>query len=158
MNIRKALASDAQAVFDLRNSSIRCLCRGFYPDDLLSRWTAGGGPSPEFVGFVSQLIYVVECFDSIIGCGAVDPIDGKIDAVFVHPDHVGNGVGRKVMELLEKVATDSGSTETLYLEATLNAAPFYRKLGFSGDSPSLYVSPRGFSLECIRMSKTLGDH
>ena len=158
MNIRKALAADAQAIFDLRNRSIRCLCKGFYPDDLLLRWTEGVVPSRRFVEFVSQLIYVAESSDRIVGCGAVSLIDGKIDAVFVDPDHAGNGIGRKVMQFLEEVAIESGSTATLHLEASLNAMPFYTKLGFAVDSPSLYISPRGFSLECIKMSKTLDDH
>lgn len=155
MNIRKALASDAQAIFDLRNRSIRRLCKGFYQDDLLFRWTEGVVPSSEFVEFVSQLMYVAESSGRVIGCGAVSLLDGKVDAVFVDPDHAGNGIGRKVMQLLEEIAVEGGSTETLHLEATLNATPFYAKLGFSVDSASLYISPRGFSLECIKMSKSL---
>jgi len=139
MKIRKALASDAQAVFDLRNRSIRRLCRGFYSDDLLVRWTDGVTASPEFIEFVSQLMYVAETFDGIVGCGAVSLIDGKIDAVFVDPDHAGNGIGRKMMQRLEEIGIESGAAETLYLEATLNAAPFYRKLGYSYESPSLYI-------------------
>lgn len=156
MNLRKALASDAQAIFDLRNCSIRSLCKGFYSDDLLSRWTEGVGPSPEFMEFVSQSIYVIESQSTIIGCGALSLIDGKIDAVFVDPDHVGNGIGRHVVQFLEKIAKENGST-MLQLEATLNAASFYRRLGFTGDVVSLYQSPRGFSLECIKMSKALFD-
>ncbi|MFZ6686770.1 GNAT family N-acetyltransferase, partial [Undibacterium sp. SXout11W] len=106
----------------------------------------------------SQLIYVAESSDRIVGFGAVSLIDGKIDAVFVDPDHAGSGIGRTVMQFLEEVAIESGSTATLHLEATLNAMPFYTKLGFAVDSPSLFISPRGFSLECIKMSKTLDDH
>lgn len=37
MNLRKALVSDALAIFDRRNRSIRSLCKGFYSDDLLSQ-------------------------------------------------------------------------------------------------------------------------
>ena len=155
MRIRKAIAPDAQAVFDLRNSSIRSLCKGFYPDDLLVQWTDGTEPTAGFTEFVSQLMYVVESGGAIVACGAIDLADGKLDAVFVEPQYKNNGIGRKLMQFLERIAKEDGAKWPLHLDATLNAAPFYRKLGFVGDTPSQYHSPRGFALDCIRMEKAL---
>ncbi|MFT4929561.1 MAG: hypothetical protein ACI8WB_005695 [Phenylobacterium sp.] len=41
------------------------------------------------------------------------------------------------------------------LDATLNAAEFYRSCGFVGDKVSTYNSPRGFEMACIPMLKRL---
>lgn len=158
MQIRKATASDAQAVFDLRSISIRSLCKGFYPDDLLMQWTDGTHPSAGFTEFVSQVVYVVETNGTIVACGAIDKPTSQIDAVFVDPQYKNNGIGRKVMQFLEEIAMEHRVKSPLRLEATLNAAPFYRKLGFYGEALSQYHSPRGFTLDCIKMEKALSGH
>jgi GNAT superfamily N-acetyltransferase len=79
---------------------------------------------------------------------------GRIDAVFVDPECMGQGVGSRVMQHLERLAVSLGIAE-LSLDSTLNAAPFYRALGYVGDQPSAFQSPRGFSLACVPMSKRL---
>ncbi len=155
MQIRKATSSDAQAVFDLRNSAIRRLCQGFYPDELLMKWTDGSQPSAGFTEFVSQIMYVAEVGDTIVGCGDLDLANSKIDAIFVAPEHKQSGIGRRIMQFLEQVAIENGIKGPLQLDATLNAASFYRKLGFTGEGLSQFHSPRGFSLDCIKMEKAL---
>lgn len=155
MQIRKATCSDAQAVFDLRNAAIWRSCKGFYPDELLMKWTDGSQPSAGFTEFVSQLMYVAEASDSVIGCGGINLENGQIDAIFISPAHINRGIGRKIMHFLEELAIANGIQGPLYLEATLNAAPFYRKLGFVGEKLSQFHSPRGFSMDCIKMEKPL---
>lgn len=155
MKIRKATDTDAEAVLRLRNDSIRKLCEGFYSKEVLSRWTDVDEPSPEFIEFVRQLLYVVESEGIIVACGAIDWTTSKIDAVFVAPQHKNKGIGREIVEFLEGVAIQNSAPGPLIVEATLNAAPFYRKLGFIGESISQYHSPRGFSMDCVEMKKTL---
>jgi N-acetylglutamate synthase-like GNAT family acetyltransferase len=157
MQIRKAVSLDAQAVFDLRNTSIRGLCKGFYPDELLVKWTSGTEPSVGFTDFVCKYMYVAEVGGTVVGCGAIDLAKGQIDAVFVTPECAKSGVGRKIMQFLEKVAIENGLNGQLQLDSTLNAASFYRKLGFTGEGLSQYHSPRGFSLDCVKMQKILSD-
>jgi GNAT superfamily N-acetyltransferase len=56
----------------------------------------------------------------------------QIDAIFVRPSHIGQGIGRKMLDFLEHLARSHGLT-SLKLDATLNAAPFYRRCGWIGD-------------------------
>lgn len=90
----------------------------------------------------------------VVGTGMINLESSKVDAIFVHPSHVRAGIGRQLLFYLERLAADAGLAE-LCLDSTLNAAPFYRKCGFIGDSISQYMSPRGISLDCIPMIKTL---
>jgi hypothetical protein len=46
--------------------------------------------------------------------------------------------------------------QEVHLEATINAASFYRKHGFLGEDISIYKSPRGIELECVHMVKAIG--
>ena len=51
--------------------------------------------------------YVISDKDIIVGCGAIGPYCGKEDEsslfnIFVLPEYQGKGVGRKIIETLEK--------------------------------------------------------
>ena len=58
---------------------------------------------------------------------------GRVDALFVAPDRQRRGLGALMMAHLERIARKHRLLE-LNLYATLNAAPFYRRLGFLGET------------------------
>jgi ribosomal protein S18 acetylase RimI-like enzyme len=76
--------------------------------------------------------------------------------MFVLPDYFRRGIGRAMMRHLERIAREHG-LKNLMLDATLNAATFYRSQGFQGDTAGTYHSPRGIALECVPMMKSLAD-
>ena len=59
------------------------------------------------------------------------------------------------MAHLEGFVLSTEVTE-IFLDSTLNAAPFYRKCEFNGEAVSTYLSPRGFTINCVRMTKSIG--
>lgn len=152
--IRKAKISDAQAVFDVRNGAIRNQSVGHYSDEIIGLWTAGKNPSDGFSRFVAELCHVVEINGEIVATGALDLSDGKIDAIFVRPQNLRQGLASAMMAFLEQKALDA-SLDVLHLEATLNAESFYRHVGFMNNGRSQYHSPRGFSMQCVLMSKQI---
>jgi GNAT superfamily N-acetyltransferase len=154
ITLRKATAADASAAWEIRNAAIRHACRGFYDDDLLARWTAGEMPE-EFAAFVAEHFYVAVVNEKVVGTGAVNLGTGQVDAIFVLPDWMGQGIGRQMIAFLVDRARSAGLAE-LKLESTLNAAPFYRRCGFVGDVRGTYQSPRGFSLPCYPMTMKIG--
>lgn len=107
-----------------------------------------------FNDFLRQDFYVAWFGDRIVGSGCIDLGCGKLDFIFVDPDWMGRGVGRQILTHLETLA-EGHELKQLSLDATLNAASFYRELGFVGDKTSIYESPRGISIECIPMTKAL---
>ena len=155
LTIRKAAADDAAAAWTIRNAAIRHACRGFYADDLLERWT-DGEMTGQFVEFVAQQFYVATVNGVVVGTGLINPANGRLDAVFVRPDMMGKGIGKRTVAFCEDVGRSAGLTE-LNLESTLNAAPFYRRCGFVGDVIGVYHSPRGISLDCIPMTKRIAQ-
>jgi GNAT superfamily N-acetyltransferase len=151
--IRKATREDAKAAWDVRNAAIKSHCVGHYSSEALKIWTAGE-LSEEFNDEVERNFYVATMDGLIVGTGMVNLESGKVDAVFVHPSHMGIGIGKKIISHLEKLARSAGLTQ-LNLESTMNAAPFYRTCGYMGDEIAQYESPRGISLNCIPMVKNL---
>ena len=79
--------------------------------------------------------YVVCLSDEIVGCGAIGPYWGKTDesslfTIFVHPDHHGQDIGRKIIETLE---ADEFFLRAKRIEipASITALGFYQKMGYT---------------------------
>ena len=79
--------------------------------------------------------YVVEENETIIGCGAIGPYWDKEDesslfTIFVSPDYQGQGVGRKIIETLEKDEYFLRA-KRVEIPASITATPFYLKMGYT---------------------------
>jgi N-acetylglutamate synthase-like GNAT family acetyltransferase len=158
--IRKASRHDARQIFDIRSRAILAKCRGHYDEQVLAHWIQGD-MSKEFLDEVAVSFYVTELNGDIIGTGQLRAAQdaqnlGLLDAIFVEPKHMGSGAAKAMILHLEQQATLMGIGR-LKLDATLNAAPFYRRCGFIGDELNQYHSPRGLVLACVTMEKTLSS-
>ncbi|AND67603.1 hypothetical protein ATSB10_01490 [Dyella thiooxydans] len=153
IRIRTATLADAPTAFAIRREAILTQCAGYYPEQDLAIWTSGE-MSELFALRVADAFHVAEIDGGVVGTGMIDLASGKIDAIFVRPDWMGRGVGRALMSHLECLAQAAGLT-SIHLDATLNAAPFYRRLGFAGEATSTYRSSLGVTLACIPMTKPL---
>jgi N-acetylglutamate synthase-like GNAT family acetyltransferase len=156
--IRKASRHDAKQIFDLRSRAILAKCSGHYDEQVLAHWTQGD-MSKEFIDDVAVSFYVTELNGEIIGTGQLRAAQdalylGIVDAIFVEPKHMGSGAAKAMLLHIEQQAIAKG-IRRLKLDATLNAAPFYRCCGFIGDELSQYHSPRGLVLACVPMEKSL---
>jgi N-acetylglutamate synthase-like GNAT family acetyltransferase len=153
ITIRKASREDAVQAFDIRRAAILDQCKSHYPGDALKSWTDGEA-SERFQCLVEERLYLAVHEGCVIGTGMIDTQTGAIDAVFVHPDKLRMGAGRMIMNYLEAIAREHG-LQSIKIESTLNAAPFYRACGFEGAELSQYVTTKGLRLDCIPMTKAL---
>lgn len=73
-----------------------------------------------------------------IATGRLDPLyGGKIGRVAVLKKYRGKGVGRKIMQVLEKAARQKGLSE-VNLHAQTSALDFYRKLNYVEEGSLFY--------------------
>ncbi len=152
--VRDAKRDDAIAIWCVRTLAIRSIANQFYSPRDVETW-ANVPMSERFADAFDQLDAVVcEIRDSIVGWGFADFKLARIEAIFVEPSYFGNGVGRKIGEEFECRARSSG-LESLELSSTLNAVPFYSRLGFQALGESLFEHPAGFTLPCVTMAKSL---
>lgn len=75
--------------------------------------------------------YVIRDNESIVGCGAIGPYWGKKDesslfSIFVLPEYQGKGVGRKIIETLEKDEYFLRA-KRVEIPASITACEFYKK-------------------------------
>lgn len=151
--IRRATRQDAQTAFDIRRLAIRAQCIGAYSEEAMLRWTQGS-LSEAFSDLVAAHFYLVCDQGRVVATGMLDVATTEIGAIFVHPDYMGRGIGRLLMAHLEGLAQAAGLTH-ITLDATLNAAAFYRSCGFAGDDQGIYHSPSGLQLACVPMRKAV---
>lgn len=75
----------------------------------------------------SRYFMVALVDDKVVGTGSLD--GDEIKAVFVDPDHQRRGIGRAIMEELERYGKSKGLKE-VRLNATITAFEFYKKLNY----------------------------
>ena len=134
-SIRRFQASDADEVSELIVKTLRTTnikdysveyiendVKMFTPDGVIERagWTH---------------FYVISDEESIVGCGAIGPYWGKEDEsslfnIFVLPEYQGKGVGRKIIETLEKDEYYLRA-KRVEIPASITACEFYKKMGYT---------------------------
>jgi putative acetyltransferase len=72
--------------------------------------------------------YVAKKENELVGVAGFHP-KGEIAGIFIHPDHQREGIGRKLMQKIDKKAEKEG-VEEIEVSASLTAKEFYEKLGF----------------------------
>lgn len=101
--------------------------------------------------------YVVKEDNKILGCGAIGPYwdsltESSIFNVFVDPDSQGKGVGRKIIETLEKDYYFTRATR-IEIPSGIVALPFYKKFGYEHKNGQLNYSNGHFALEKFNTPK-----
>jgi len=95
---------------------------------------------------------VLEQTGRILGTGTL--IGDEIRRVFVEPGLQKHGLGRLIMQRLEEEATAMG-VETVRLDASLPARPFYDSLGYVTIEPVSLPVENGRRFDYFKMHKTL---
>ena len=153
--IRKAERPDAEAAFDIRLQAIQHQCSAVYTNAQVEAWTSV--PLTDNYRSWVEKDYQLACFEGIpVATGLINLQSAELEAVFVLPTFMGQGIGKKMVSYLEHLAMEAGLTE-IHLEATLNAELFYRNCGFEGSAHAVYTSGSGLELACVPMRKRLAQ-
>lgn len=135
MTIRRFETADAQAVSDVIITTIRISNTRDYPPALMEELILHQQPADVLQRASWTHFYVAEEEGKIVGCGAIGPYWGKEDesslfTIFVLPECQGKGVGRKIVETLEK---DEYALRAKRIEipASITGLPFYLKMGYT---------------------------
>lgn len=155
MRVREARPGDEAPIRTVHERSVRQLAAAAYPDEVIEAWTslsedddadaeAADDPAEDAGGIQpgDGVLFVAEVADAddeptVAGFGDVrfdppeyleEPTDGGVRAVYVDPDHAGEGVGSALLERLERTARDR-ELDSLGLHSSVNARGFYEEHG-----------------------------
>ena len=160
MQVRPAHPEDAHAILDLHVASIRAFGPDTYTDEQVEAWATVPNGAPGYpIGEPGQYYVVAERDGDLAGFGHLADdgegygTDAAVEAVYVHPDHAGHGVGSAILSHLEGYARASGH-ESLGLWASLNAVPFYEASGWERVAERDHETS-GATLTVVEMRKAL---
>ena len=155
MIVRRATPADAEAITPVHVASIRTLCAKDYTQEQIDAWA--GWKSPEKYRdamAAGEVFFVAEHEGRVVGFSVLHGDEMK--AVYLHPDHVGRGIGRRLLQAVEDEARAHGVAE-LHLTSTLTSIGFYEACGYQNDGPTTHpMADSGLALGCVKFSKRLG--
>ena len=130
--LRKASPDDAAAACEVLRRSIRELCVRDHKNDesSISAWLANKTPENVRKWLTSTLAYgvIAERQGKVCGFAMVGK-NGTVTLCYVLPEVQHSGIGKKLLAELEAQAARWG-LDTLRLESTLTAKPFYERNGY----------------------------
>jgi len=153
LEIKRATREDANAAFDIRREAIRSQCIGAYTAEQMALWTRGSADDG-YNRLMDKPFYLGWVDDKPVATGMLDLDNNQVGALFVLPQFTGRGYGKALLDHLEALARELALGEVV-LDATLNAASFYRACGYVGEQQATYHSPSGLALACIPMKKRI---
>ena len=134
MLIRKFAETDAKEVSDLIIRTLMISNTKDYPAEMMLELTRRMQPEDILERARWTHFYVAEENNVIVGCGAIGPYWDKTDesslfTIFVLPEYQGRGIGRRIVETLEK---DEYALRAKRIEipASITGLEFYKKLGY----------------------------
>jgi putative acetyltransferase len=128
---RQARPADAEAVLGIKQAAIEST-DDTYSERQVESWRPAEDALPTFKQAMESeqfVVLLVEAAEGPAGYGVLNIDEARIDAVFVAPDHAGQGLGSSLVRQLETRARMVGLSE-LTVISSLNALPFYESLGY----------------------------
>lgn len=160
MIIRRATEADAAAIVQLHFDAVHITASARYEQNILDEW------SKPVAGRLDQMreqlrvnkdqtdMFICELDGQPAGFGELASRTNEVRAVYVSPEFSGKGVGKALLKKLEEAARNYG-LKSLWLDSSLNAAPFYASQGFEGDVEGEHILRSGQKMSCIKMQKQL---
>ena len=135
MIIRRFLREDSKEVSDLIVKTLREVNIKDYSKEYIENEVQRLQPNRILKRAEWTHLYVVCDENKIVGCGAIGPYWDKVDesslfTIFVLPDYQGRGIGRKIIETLEKDEYFIRA-KRIEIPASITATPFYIKMGYT---------------------------
>ncbi len=151
MIVRQAITADRASICGVHRSSARSLGGGFYTHEQVERWVSVMTPD-RYTPHIDNIV-VAEEHGSIVGFAWLGE-DGTIHAVYVAPGAAGKGVGSALLKRVEEIAAERGH-QSVTLEASLNAVPFYERHGFVAEGATSFHPAPDVEIRATKMSKRI---
>lgn len=154
ITVRAATVDDAEQICSVHADSIRWLDGPYYSAKQIEVWTSRLEPKNYVRGMTErrEKMFVAVRKNRVVGFGAIE--GEEIKAVYISPDHVRLGAGASICRALETHAIQNG-VKSVHLKSSLQAEPFYLKLGYVKVAESKYELSNEVSLEAVEMVKAL---
>ncbi|XXF79574.1 GNAT family N-acetyltransferase [Myxococcaceae bacterium GXIMD 01537] len=150
--LRPARDSERRILWRIHTRAVRELCHGAYSPREVRTWVALLRPEGYLRPDQPRTVLVAERGRRLVGFGQLDEAAAELEALYVLPEEVGQGIGTTLLAALEALMWRSGA-QALRLDASLNAESFYRERGYVTLHAAERIITPDVRLACVRMEK-----
>jgi len=155
ITVRRATLRDRESIWNVHIRAIQEVCKSHYSQQEIEDWSEVLKPTRYNEPIKRGSFFVAVDENVIVGFGNLNQDSGEIEAVYVAPEYVRQGVGREILQTLENVAREGGLT-ILRLSSSLNAVQFYENAGYRRQQQRRYLLPCEM-VACLPMIKELAS-
>ncbi|MGO4670077.1 GNAT family N-acetyltransferase [Bosea sp. 2RAB26] len=142
--MRSARADDAGAISAVILAALRETNARDYSPDIIERVEKSFSPAAVSELMARRTMFVAMAAEQLVGTAS---LDGRVvRSVFVRPDVQGQGVGKRLIEEIERTARYRG-VAVLAVPSSVTAEPFYARLGFTAVRDSYHGEERTIVME-----------
>ncbi|MEO8665700.1 MAG: GNAT family N-acetyltransferase [Ignavibacteria bacterium] len=129
ISIRTAAEKDLPAIRNLYSQTVREINSKDYTKQEIEVWASCSDEPGSFSKAIEvQYFIVAEIENEIVGFSSIEK-NGYLDFMYVHKDHQRKGIAKKLLEEIERKASDQKNFEVFsYVSRT--AKPFFEKSGY----------------------------
>lgn len=142
--IRRSSPDDSEAISTVIVAALRQTNAKDYSEAIIHRLAESFAPEAMLALMSTRTVFVATLDGQIVGTASLDGT--FVRTVFIAPKHQGQGIGRQLMEAVERAARNDG-VSTLALQSSITAEPFYAKLGFRSVRDSHHGEERTIVME-----------
>ena len=163
--LRDAQEKDANGIMQVHVDGIQKVCSSKYSKDQVQKWVSAQSRS-EYLSWITtaeHFLVVANKEDDIFGFAYVakcspdkfsSNMDFEVHKLYVSPAKARRGIGRKLLEELERRVSNDGG-RGLAVKSSLNAVPFYEACGYQWTGVDDVVRVGEALLECSLLEKPI---
>lgn len=136
MKIRRSTIEDSVDLAKLARATIRKVNGKDHDNAIIDEWSKGNTAALYRATEKERIRFVAVENKKIIGFTDMLP-DGELMSLYVHPQFLGIGVGKRLLAHIENVAKTMG-IEIMHCQSSVNAKKFYEKHGYNVTKPAYW--------------------
>ncbi|ASB50480.1 GNAT family N-acetyltransferase [Alkalitalea saponilacus] len=139
MKITEASIADIKEITQLFYETIQEINSKDYPKDEIDDWSSWHEDVDRWAEEIVKFYFIVAKLDAkIVGIASL-ATDGYLDLMFVHKDFQRQGIAKKLLDEIEKKASEQ-QNDLIYSDVSITAKGFFEKYGFKVEKQQLKKS------------------
>lgn len=132
LRFRQATPADAETILAIKRAAIESIDSGEYTEEQLAAWRPDEDALEDFERAIESDLFTIllaEKDDEPAAYGGLNTNEERIDAIYVHPEYMGEGIAHSLVRQFE-IRSKMVGLEELKIMSSLNAKGFYETLGY----------------------------
>ncbi|WP_226023992.1 GNAT family N-acetyltransferase [Halomicrobium salinisoli] len=129
VQIREGVPDDESRITEVHVASVRGVDESAYTDDEFTVWESGAASISYALDDAATVFLVAEDDRSVAGFAEASVDKAELDKLYVAPSYQHQGIATSLSNEIDR-RLRSHDVDSVYVEASVNAVPFYKRVGY----------------------------